>query len=142
MCYGILAQGPPLGLDYLRAEANAVLKHLEARENTEKVHNVLSDVASLAGCTPKKIGESEAWACVVRRAEFGRVNLCKVMEGKSPFGVLNGLYTFTLIELKAVLQNSAAMKHMPAAPSPLILLLYSTNITTNTTTTTTTTTHE
>jgi hypothetical protein len=54
----------------VRAESEDLLKqHSEAREAVEKVHNVLSGIASLAGCTPKKTGESEEWVRMVHRAE-------------------------------------------------------------------------
>jgi len=42
--------------------------------------------------------------------EGDRVTLCKVLEGKRPFGALNVVHSVTLGDLKAVLQNSAVKK--------------------------------
>jgi hypothetical protein len=118
-----MAQVPFLGyeehshneLQFLRDEAKALLKHPEAREDIAKAHKILSDIVSLAGCTTKKIGESEAWNRVARHAKADRVNLCRVLEGKSPFGALYAFYTLNLTELKAVLQHSAVKKGSRAA---------------------------
>jgi len=72
----------------------------------EKVHEVLSDIASLAGCTPKEIGESKEWACIVEKTEASRINLCELLEGETLFSALYQIYTLTFTELKKVLQNS------------------------------------
>jgi hypothetical protein len=67
----------------LRAEPTDFLKqHPEAKEDLDKVLNMLTDITSLVGCTPQKIGESEPWARVVHRAEVDRVNLCRLSEAK------------------------------------------------------------
>jgi hypothetical protein len=97
-----MAQVPPLGykehwrieLEFLRAESKPLSrKHPEAKDAIEKVHNVFSDTASLVGCTPKKIWESDAWI----------------------FSALYGVYIMTQSELKAVLQYNAARKAPPPA---------------------------
>jgi hypothetical protein len=46
-------------LESLRIENNALLKkYPEAMEPIERVHGILSDIASLPGCTPKKLGKA------------------------------------------------------------------------------------
>jgi hypothetical protein len=100
-----MVQVPPLAyeehwhieLDSLRAESKAILKkHPEASEAIERVRGILRDVASLAGCTPKKTGESEEWVSVVHLAEADRVRFCRALEGKSLLTALYGVYSITL----------------------------------------------
>lgn len=70
------------------------------------MHSVLNNIVSLAGCTPKEIGESEDWTRIVRRAKTGRISLCRVLDGKSLFGTLYWVYSLTLVELEAVRQKT------------------------------------
>jgi hypothetical protein len=76
-----MAQVPALGYEVhwqnelasLRTEYKKLIKwHPEVRKVIELVHHVLNNIMSLVGCTPKNIGESEVWSCVVRRPEEDR----------------------------------------------------------------------
>jgi hypothetical protein len=58
------------------------------------------------------------------------VSLSRVLEGKSLFGALYGVYSLTLIELKSMLQHSMAKKGSNAAAAA------DATVTTTTTTTT------
>jgi hypothetical protein len=55
-----------------------------------------------------EVGESSEWTSIVNSAEENRANFCKSLDGKLLFSALYGMYTVTLIELKAV---SAQAKH-------------------------------
>jgi hypothetical protein len=68
---------------------------------------VLGDLVSLAGCTPTNVGESEQWVHTVNAAIADKVNLAKILKGKSLYSALYGTYTVALSELKAILQGSA-----------------------------------
>jgi hypothetical protein len=68
---------------------------------------VLSDIETLAKCTPAKVGERSAWTSIVSGAGENRANFCKILEGKPLFSALYGIYTLTLNELKAVLKVDA-----------------------------------
>jgi hypothetical protein len=106
--------------DSLRQEyKNLVCKYPDASDIIKQVIKVLSDIVSLAKCTPVCVGKSESWQSVVNCAMQDRVNLCQVLKGKSLFRALYGVYTVTLSELKLVLQNSAAKGPMgPTPPTP------------------------
>jgi len=94
-------------LKSLRKEYKELIKqHLDARDTIQKVHNILNDIVRLAGYTPRKIGKNEAWDCVVSRTEADKMSLCRVLDGKSLFSALYGVYSLNLAELKAVLQHS------------------------------------
>jgi hypothetical protein len=122
-----MAQVPALGHDYWKTELDSlrtefkdlVRQHLDAREAVGKVLDVFNDIIGLAGNAPKSIGENEAWTRVVRRAEANWVSLRMVLEGKTLFGALCGVYSLALIDLKAVLKRGAAEKrsHTPTAGS-------------------------
>jgi hypothetical protein len=43
--------------------------HLEAVPSMQHLFKVLGDLQSLAGYTPRPVGESEEWAAVIRTAE-------------------------------------------------------------------------
>jgi hypothetical protein len=53
--------------------------HPEAKKAMEKVHEVLSDIASLAGCTPREVGDSKEWASIVEKSEASRINLYELL---------------------------------------------------------------
>jgi len=72
----------------------------------EKVHEVLTDIANLAGCTPMEFGDSIEWECIVENAEASRINLFELLEEETLFSALYGVYTLAFTELKKVLQNS------------------------------------
>jgi hypothetical protein len=55
------------------AYKEVIVSHPEAKEAMEKVYEVLTDIASLAGCTPREVGESKEWACIVEKAEASRI---------------------------------------------------------------------
>lgn len=121
---GTVAWVPALGyeehwhtqLEFLGTEyKDVVIKHPDAKDVIRKVQDILNDISRLAGCTPKKIGECDDWQNIVRRAEADRVSLSRVLEVKTLFGALCGLYSLTLTDLKYLLQNGAAKKGKPAA---------------------------
>jgi hypothetical protein len=72
-----------------------------------QVQNVLNDIVILAGCTPAEVGESSEWTSIANSAEENRGTLQK-SGWEASFSALYGMYTVTLIELKAV---SAQAKH-------------------------------
>jgi len=51
---------------------------------------------------------------VVGRARADRLSMCRLLEGKSVVNSLYGVYTMTMAELKALLQQGAAKKASPA----------------------------
>jgi hypothetical protein len=72
----------------------------------KQVTNILSDLVSLAGCTPVQVGESDAWKKVVENAKQDRLNFCQILKGKRLFLALCGMYTVVLNDLKIVLKES------------------------------------
>jgi hypothetical protein len=74
----------------------------------EKVHITHTDIASLAGCTPKSVGESAAWKTIITKAAEARRNLHQVLERKPLYSALHGVYSEVLADLKVVLQQSAS----------------------------------
>jgi hypothetical protein len=51
------------------------------------------------------------------------VSLCKVLEDKTLFGALNGVYSLTIIDFKAVLQRGGAKRaHTLPLLAPILLL--------------------
>jgi hypothetical protein len=74
-------------------------KYPEAAAVVQEVHNVLSDIEILSGCTSAKVGESSEWTSVVKRAEENRANVCKAEEGKPFFRALYGMCAVALNEL-------------------------------------------
>jgi hypothetical protein len=81
-------------------------KYPEAASVVQQVHKFLSDIETLAECTPAKLGESSEWTTIVNSAE-NRANFCKVLDGKLLFSALYGMYAIALNELKTVLKVSA-----------------------------------
>jgi hypothetical protein len=80
----------------------------ESPDTTEVIQSVLttlSNIVSLASCTPAKVGESEEWT-IVNAAQEDRAKLCEALRGKRLFSALYGVYCLTLNNLKKVLQKS------------------------------------
>jgi hypothetical protein len=93
-------------IESLRVEfRKTVQKHPDAGGVMEKVHVVLKDIASLAGCTPKAVGESPSWKHVIAKAAETRRNLHQILEGKALYSALHGVYSEVLTDLKVVLQQ-------------------------------------
>jgi hypothetical protein len=64
----------------LRCESkDLITESPEARDVIECVLNTLSDIVSLASCTPKKVGHSDEWAQIAGTAQEDRASLCQVM---------------------------------------------------------------
>jgi hypothetical protein len=82
-------------------------KYPEAASVVQQMYKLLSDIETLAKCTPAKVGESSEWTSIVSSAEENRANFCKILKGKPLFSALYGIYTLTLNELKAVLKVKA-----------------------------------
>jgi len=76
--------------------------HPQAKAAIGKVYEVMTDIARLAGCTPKEVGESKEWANIVNRTEAGRVKLFGTLEGETLLSALYGVYMLTFMDLKAV----------------------------------------
>jgi hypothetical protein len=83
----------------------------------EKVHLVLKDIASLAGRTPKSVGESEPWKNVITKAAETRTNLHQILHGKQLYSSLHGVYSEVLADLKIVLQQSASKAQQNIEPA-------------------------
>jgi hypothetical protein len=79
----------------------------DATEVIQSVLTTLSNIVSLASCTPAKVGESEEWTSIVNAAQEDRAKLCEALHGKRVFSALYGVYCLTLNNLKKVLQKSA-----------------------------------
>jgi hypothetical protein len=81
----------------LRCESkDIVTKSPEAGDVIQRVLKTLSDIVSLASCTPKKVGHGEEWAQIADAAQEDRANLCKILKGKRLFSALYGVYCLTL----------------------------------------------
>jgi hypothetical protein len=61
------------------------------------VYKGLSDIESLAECTPAKVEEISEWTSIVSSVEENRANFCKILEGKPPFSALYGINALTLL---------------------------------------------
>ena len=85
----------------------------EAKDVIQRVLKTLSDIVSLASCTPKEVGHSDEWAQIADTAQEDRANLCQILKGKRLFSALYGVYCLTLANLKAVLQNSVGRTVSP-----------------------------
>jgi len=84
-------------LKSLRSNYEDITKeHREARAATDNVLKLLQDIVSQAACTPYHTGEGEARTNAVRCPEAARRNLRRMMESKSPFLGLYGVYSITL----------------------------------------------
>jgi hypothetical protein len=79
----------------------------------QRVHKVLGDIEILARCTSAKVGEISEWSFIVSSAEI-RADFCKALDGKPLCSAVNGMYTVTLNELKAVLMVSAQARQSSA----------------------------
>jgi hypothetical protein len=100
----------------LRCESkDLITESPEARDVIQRVMKTLSDIVSLASCTPKKVGHSNEWAQIANTAQEDRANLCQTLKGKRLFSALYGVYCLTLANLKAVIQNSVG--RTTASPS-------------------------
>jgi hypothetical protein len=97
-----------LTLALLNSQCHAIMNNYTEAGTVVQVHKVLNDTEILAGCTPAEVGESSEWTSIVNSVEENRANFCKSLDGKLLFSALYGMYTVTLIELKAV---SAQEKH-------------------------------
>jgi hypothetical protein len=78
----------------------------DAKDVIQCVLKTLSDIVSLASCTPTKVGQGKEWSRIVDTAQEDRTKLCEALRGKRLFSALYGVYCLTLANLKAVLQNS------------------------------------
>jgi hypothetical protein len=67
-----------------------------------QVHKILNDIEIFAGCTRPGVGESSEWTSNVNSARENRANFCKSLDREILFSALYGMYTGTLIEMKAV----------------------------------------
>jgi hypothetical protein len=106
-------------IEALRLEYKQTVKqHPDAKDDMERVYNALNNIASVAVCTPKQVGKGEEWTRLVRRADEGRRNLCRQLEGKSLFSALYEVLSLALIELKAVLQHIASKSTTFPAQAP------------------------
>jgi hypothetical protein len=96
-------------IESLRVEYRKTIeKHPDAGATMKKVHVVLTDIASLAGCTPKSVGESAAWKTIITKAAETKRNLHQVLEGNPLYSALHGVYSEVLADLKVVLQQRAS----------------------------------
>jgi hypothetical protein len=95
--------------------SSIVTKYPDAEESIKQVGRVLSDIVSLAGCTPSEVGDSMKWQGIVSATTEDRLSYCKSLKGKQLFRALYGLYMITLGELRAVLQSSVQHKKNPGA---------------------------
>jgi hypothetical protein len=87
----------------LKSESHGTTnKYPEVAALVQQVHKVLSDTEVLAGCTPATMRECSEWPTIVRSAEGNRAKFCKVLHGNPLFSAPYGMYTVTLIKLKAV----------------------------------------
>jgi hypothetical protein len=76
----------------------------------QHLFKVLCDLQSLAGCTPRPVGESEEWAAVIRAAEDNLESYSVALQGKTLYSALYGSYTVTLNNLKIILKSSGQAK--------------------------------
>jgi hypothetical protein len=98
-------------IEALKAAYKKVMaSHPEAKKAMEKAYEVLTDIAHLAGCAPKEVGESTEWAGIVQKVEASRINLCGMLEGETLFSSLYGVYMHTFTELKNVLKKAQKRK--------------------------------
>jgi hypothetical protein len=91
----------------------AIQKYPDTAGVMERVHRVLVDIVHLAGHTPISVGQSPKWNETVKSVMEASRNLHQFFVGKPLYSVLQGIYTEVLIELKGVLQESAAKGDAP-----------------------------
>jgi hypothetical protein len=80
--------------------------HPDAVPCMQHLFKVLGDLQSLAGCTPRPVGESEEWAAVIRAVEDNMESYSMALQGKTLYSSLCGSYTVTLNDLKHILKSS------------------------------------
>jgi hypothetical protein len=80
--------------------------HPDAVPCMQHLFKVLCDLQSLAGCTPRPVGESEEWAAVIRAAEDNLESYSVALQGKTLYSALYGSYTVKLNDLKHILKSS------------------------------------
>jgi hypothetical protein len=96
-------------IECLRRECqDAIQKYPDTAGVMERVHRVLVDIARLAGCTPISVGQRPKWDEIVKTAAETSRNLHQLLVGKPLYSALQGVYAQVLIDLKGVLQESAA----------------------------------
>jgi hypothetical protein len=59
----------------------------------QHLFKVLCDLQSLAGCTPKSVGESEEWAAVIGAAEDNLESYSVALQGKPLYSALYSSYS-------------------------------------------------
>jgi len=94
--------------------------HPQAKAAVIKVYEIINDIARLAGCTPKEIGEVKEWANIVAKAE-SRACLCATLEGETLFSALYGVYMLAFMDLKTVIKkitDSKSKEKSVANPRP------------------------
>jgi len=92
------------------AYKEVMASHPQAKAAVVKTYEIITEIARLAGCTPKEIGESYEWANIVKKAETSRASLCATLEGETLFSALYGVYMMAFMDLKTVLKNSTERK--------------------------------
>jgi hypothetical protein len=79
-------------LALLKYECHTIMnKYPEAASIVQQVCKVLSDIESLAGCTPPEVGESSEWTSILNNVE-NRANFCEALDGKRFFSDLYSMY--------------------------------------------------
>jgi len=92
------------------AYKEVMASHQQAKAAVVKTYEIITDIARLAGCTPKEIGESQERANIVKKVETSRASLCTTLEGETLFNALYGVYMLAFIDQKSVLKKSAERK--------------------------------
>jgi hypothetical protein len=80
----------------------------DAGSVVERVLEVLTAIARLAGCTPASVGESPKWAVIAQNMVDTRRKLRHILRGKLLYSALYGVYTVMLHDLMAVTEENAA----------------------------------
>jgi hypothetical protein len=76
-------------LSLLKSECNATTnKYPDAASVVQQVHKVISDIETLAKCTPAAVVESSLWTTIINSAEDNRAKFCKFLDGKPLFSAL------------------------------------------------------
>jgi hypothetical protein len=105
-CRRTTAGVPVPAYQQFRAEKRASLQ--KDFQNKGKTHP--DAVPSLAGCTPRPVGESEEWAAVITAAEDNLESHSVALQGKTLYSALYGNYAVALNELKCVLKYSSSAR--------------------------------
>jgi len=70
----------------LRSESkDLIVKSPDAKDVTQRILKTLSDIVSLASCTPAKVGHGKDWSRIVDTVQEDRANLCAVLQGEMDF---------------------------------------------------------